>query len=197
MRKILYWVHSSLDGYINGPNGEFDWPAVGPELFEYSYGLNDRVDTFLYGRVVWDLMSGYWPHAESMSDDEHDLKFAPVWRATPKIVFSRTLGEAGWGARVINGNVADEVTALKQQPGKDLLLTGGSGLAATLTDLGLIDEYHITIHPVVLGGGKPLFPAPADCLNLRLTESRTFDGKSVLLRYEPAERDEQTGDDGR
>lgn len=186
MRKIIYWVHSSLDGHIDGPNGEFDWTVLGPELSAYSLGVNERVDTFLYGRVVWDMMSGFWPHAESMSEDEHDLTFAPIWRATPKIVFSRTPRAADWNTRVISGNIADEVVALKRQPGKDMLLTGGSGLAASLTELGLIDEYHVVVHPVVLGGGKPLFLPPKDRLNLRLIESRTFDSQTVLLRYQLA-----------
>ncbi|WP_248960040.1 dihydrofolate reductase family protein [Sphaerisporangium perillae] len=188
MRKIIHWVHASIDGCIEGPNGEFDWPVLGPELSAYSQSLNDRVDTFLYGRVVWEMMSGFWPHAESMSDDEHDLAFAPIWRKTPKIVFSRTLEKADWDTRVIGGNIAEEVTALKQAPGKDLLLTGGSSLAAALTGLGLIDEYHIVVHPVVLGGGKPLFPAAKDRLAMRLVDSRTFDSRTALLRYERAEQ---------
>jgi dihydrofolate reductase len=188
MRKILYWVHQSVDGFIEGPNGEFDWPALGPELSAYSRALNDRVDTFLYGRRVWDMMSAFWPHAESMSTDEHDLQFAPVWRATPKIVFSRTLEKADWNTRVIGENLAEELTALKQQPGKDMLLTGGSNLPTTLTRLGLIDEYHIVVHPVVLGGGKPLFQELKDRINLQLVESRTFDSRTVLLRYQRAEQ---------
>jgi dihydrofolate reductase len=183
MRKVIYLVHASLDGHIEGPNGEFDWPVMGPELSACSLDLHDRVDTFLYGRVVWEMMSGFWPHAESMSNDEHDLKFAPIWRATPKIVFSRTLAKADWNASVISENLADEVTALKQRPGKDLLLTGGSSLAASLTELGLIDEYHIVVHPVVLGGGKRLFLEPKHRINLRLIESRSLDSRTVLLRY--------------
>jgi dihydrofolate reductase len=186
MRKIIYWVHVSVDGHIEGPNGEFDWPALGPELSAYAFDMNEGVDTFLYGRAVWDMMSGFWPHAESMSDDEHDLKFAPIWRATPKIVFSRTLEKADWNARVISENIAEEVTALKQQPGKDLLLTGGSSLAAALTEFGLIDDYRIVVHPVVLGGGKRLFLKPKDRINLQLVESRSFDSRTVLLRYRRA-----------
>jgi dihydrofolate reductase len=189
MRKVIYWVHASIDGHIAGPNGEFDWPAIGPELTAYSEGLHERVDTFLFGRVVWDMMSGFWPNAESMSSDEHDLKFAPIWRQTPKIVFSRTLEKADWNTRVISENIAEELTALKQEPGKDMLLTGGSKLAATLTDLGQIDEYHIAVHPVVLGGGTPLFPKPKDRVNMRLVQSRAFDGRSVLLHYERADQD--------
>jgi dihydrofolate reductase len=187
MRRIIYWVHSSLDGHIDGPNGEFDWPALGPELSAYSDALNNRVDTFLYGRVVWELMSGFWPHAESMSTDEHDLKFAPIWRKTPKIVFSRTMESVDWDACLISKNIAEEVAALKRQPGQDMLLTGGSILAATLTELGLIDEHHVIVHPVVLGGGKPLLNV-ADRIDLRLTESRTFDARTVLLRYECPEQ---------
>lgn len=186
MRKLIYWVHTSLDGHIEGPNGEFDWPALGPELSAYSHTLTERVDCFLYGRAVWDMMSGFWPNAESMSTDEHDLHFAPIWRATPKIVFSRTLERADWNTRVISGDLADEVTALKEQPGNDLLLSGGSQLAASLTKLGLIDDYLVIVHPVVLGGGKPLFLPPKDRVNLRLVDTRTFDSRTVLLHYQLA-----------
>jgi dihydrofolate reductase len=188
MRKLIHFVHTSVDGYIEGPNGEFDWPTLGPELSAYSYELNDRVDTFVYGRAVWDMMSGFWPNAESMSDDPHDLRFAPIWRATPKIVFSRTLREAGWNTRVLGTDLATEVTALKQEDGKDLLLTGGSELPAALTRLGLIDEFHIVVHPVVLGGGKSLFLPPEKRLTLELAESRTFDSRTVLLRYARTEQ---------
>ncbi|SIQ34574.1 dihydrofolate reductase family protein [Micromonospora avicenniae] len=186
MRKIVYWVHQSVDGYIQGPNGEFDWPEMGPELSAYSMQLCTPAGAFLYGRKVWELMSFYWPRAESMSEDPHDLAFAPVWRKTPKIVVSRTLTEAAEGARVVGrGDLAAEITALKEEPGGDLLLTGGSKLASALTALGLIDDYQIVVHPVVLGGGQPVF-LDAERLGLRLTETRTFDSRSVLLRYQRA-----------
>lgn len=181
MRKIIYWVHTSVDGYIAGPNGEFDWPMLTPELTEYSYAVHDRVDTFLYGRVVWELMSSYWPTADQISDDPHDVRFAPMWRAMPKVVFSRTLEEAGWGARVV-ADVKDEVTALKAHEGKDMLLTGGAGVAAALAELDLIDEYQVIVHPVVLGGGKRVFPDAAR-FGLRLAESRVFDDRAVLMNY--------------
>ena len=82
MRKIIYWVHASVDGFIDGPNGEFDWLAMGPELSAYSEGLDRRVDTLLFGRAVWQMMVGFWPTAETMSDDPHVAAFAPFWRAT-------------------------------------------------------------------------------------------------------------------
>lgn len=88
MRKLVYAVHTSLDGRIEGPNGEFDWAEMGPELSAHSQELTDRADTLLYGRRVWDMMSSYWPQAEEISDHPHDLEYAPIWRKTPKIVFS-------------------------------------------------------------------------------------------------------------
>ncbi|MGW5668347.1 dihydrofolate reductase family protein [Micromonospora sp. NPDC003776] len=182
MRKLVYWVHQSVDGFIEGPNGEFDWAAMGPELSGYSFELTDRADAFLYGRNVWGLMSWYWPQVEQISQDPHDLRFAPIWRRTPKIVISRTLDTAEHGARVIGRDLAAEVAELKEQPGGDLLLTGGSGAAAALTGLGLIDEYQVVVHPVVLGGGTPVF-RDKERLALRLVETRGFDGRSVLLRY--------------
>ncbi|WP_405804337.1 dihydrofolate reductase family protein [Streptomyces sp. NBC_00210] len=184
MRKLIHWVHTSLDGHIDGPGGAFDWPVLGPELAAYGDALHERVDTFLYGRVVWEMMSGFWPNAEAISDDPHDLAFAPVWRRTPKIVFSRSLPQPEGEVRVIRGNLAEEVAALKQSPGKDLLLSGGSILPAALTELGLVDEYHIVVHPVVLGGGRRLFLESMDRLTFELVESRTFDSRTVLLRYQ-------------
>ena len=184
MRKIIYWVHASVDGFIDGPNGEFDWPTMGPELSAYSEGLDQRVDTLLFGRPVWQMMVGFWPHAESMSDDPHVVAFAPFWRATPKIVFSRTYPGDEWTSRVISGDLATQVAALKAQPGRDMLLTGGAALAASLTELGLIDEYHIAVHPVALGGGRPLFAAPERRHHLRLVQARTLDGQVVVSHYQ-------------
>ncbi|WP_043641143.1 dihydrofolate reductase family protein [Nonomuraea candida] len=184
MSKLIYWVHTSVDGFIDGPGGAFDWAEMGPELSAYGDEVQARVGTFLYGRNVWEMMAGWWPRAETLSDDPHDLKFAPVWRRTPKIVFSTTLKESEWADRIISGDLAEEVAELKRRSDRDLLLNGGSQVAGALTALGLIDEYHVMVHPVVLGGGRPLFPAQRERLDLRLVESRTFDSRTTLLRYE-------------
>jgi dihydrofolate reductase len=181
MRKVVYWVHTSVDGFIAGPNGEFDWPVMGPELSAYSDTLHERADTFLYGRVVWELMASYWPTADQISDHPHNLRFAAVWRRMPKVVFSTTLTDLDWNARVAT-DVEQEVRALKAQQGGDMVLTGGAQLAATLAGHDLIDEYQVVVHPVVLGGGKQLFPF-AQRFDLALAESRVFDGRSVLLSY--------------
>lgn len=185
MRKIVHFVHTSLDGFIDGPNGEFDWPVMSGELSAYSLDLVGEADAFLYGRIVWDMMSSYWPNAESISDDEHDLAHAPVWRKKPKVVFSRTLEKADWNTRVIGANLAEEVVALKAEPGRDMILMGGSALPGVLAEAGLIDEYQVVVHPVVLGGGKPLLGHPARRIGLDLVESRVFDGRTTLLRYRP------------
>src|SRR4051812_23282940 len=185
MRKIIYLVHTSVDGFIDGPNGEFDWPVMGPELSAYSEALDRTVDTLLFGRPVWQMMVGFWPEAESFSDDPHVARFAPFWRATPKIVFSHDYPGDAWTSRVIGGDLGAEVAALKAEPGADLLLTGGSSLAAALAELGLVDEFHVAVHPVVLGGGRQLFAAPKQRLNLRAVESRLLDGQVVVTSYAP------------
>ena len=183
MRKIIYWVHVSVDGFVAGPNGEFDWASMGPELSAYSEALDGRVDTLLFGRPVWEMMVGFWPIAESVADDPHTARFAPFWRATPKIVFSRTYQGDEWTSRVISTNLAEEVAALKARDAGDVLLTGGAALAAALTELRLIDDYHIAVHPVVLGGGRRLFAEPDQRTNLRLVDSRTVDGNVVVNHY--------------
>lgn len=183
MRKVIYWVHTSVDGYISGPNGEFDWPELTPELSAYSDTMTDRVDTFLYGRVVWDLMSSYWPTADQVSDHPHSLKFAPIWRKMPKVVFSRTLTKAAWNTTV-TATAEPYVRALKAKQGKDILLTGGAALAATLAEANLIDEYQLVVHPVILGAGKRVFPVQTRH-NLTLTTTHPFDNRAVLLTYTP------------
>ena len=186
MREIIYMVHTSLDGCIEGPNGEFDWPLMGPELSAYSQELTARAGEFGYGRKVWEMMSSFWPTAESVSDHPHDIAFAPVWRETPKVVFSRTLEKADWNTRVLSGDLATEVAALKAEDTKDLVVMGGAELSGELSRLGLIDEYLVFVHPVVLGGSKRPFAEGAERLGLTLVESRVIDGQVVMLRHRRA-----------
>jgi dihydrofolate reductase len=175
---ITNLVHQSVDGFICGPNGEFDWPVFGAEMSAYANEASDRASAFLYGRGVWELMSYYWPTADEKSTDPHDVRFAKTWREKPKIVVSTKLTEADWNTTVVAG--PDELAAL---PG-DKIMFGGSELAASLTGRGMIGEYLVFVHPVVLGGGKPTFLNPADRVNFDLAESRVLDDKVVLLRYQ-------------
>ncbi|MFI1097768.1 dihydrofolate reductase family protein [Streptomyces sp. NPDC020917] len=183
MRKIIYLVHISVDGFISGPAGEFDWPRMGPELSAYVDELDEGVDTFLYGRVVWQMMAAFWPHAEDVADDPHVRKFAPRWRAMRKVVVSRTLPQPDDDVRVLRGEAIEEVAALKAEPGRDILLTGGTELASHLAAAGLLDEWVIAVHPVVLGGGPRLFTHQKERAGLDLVDTRTLDGRVAVLRY--------------
>jgi dihydrofolate reductase len=184
MRKIIHAVHISLDGYINGPGGAFDWPELGPELARYAYDLEERTDAIIYGRIVWEMMASYWPTADADSPDEHDRIYAPRWRKAQKMVISRTLRDPGWDARVLGrDDLGAEVAALKAEPGGDLLLMGGAVAAGALTELGLVDEHHVAVHPVVLGGGQPLFAPGIDRIGLELIGSTTCDERTVVLKY--------------
>jgi dihydrofolate reductase len=180
MPKLIHFVHQSTDGYIAGPNGEFDWPVMGPELSDHAQASEATTEAFLYGRVVWEMMVGFWPKAEEISDHPHTTRYAPIWREKPKVVVSRTLTSADWNTTVVSS--VEDVAALKASLSGDLILFGGSSLAGALTAAGLIDEYQIFVHPVVLGGGKPVFE-PTPRFGLDLVESRVLDNAVVQLRY--------------
>jgi dihydrofolate reductase len=144
--------------------------------------------SFLNGRVMYELMAGFWPTADKdPSSTKPMVEFARIWRNMPKIVFSRTLERADWNATVVRDVVADEIMKLKAQPGGDMAL-GGADIAAAFMRHELIDEYRLYVHPVVIGQGKPLFPASAARINLQLAETRTFGNGVVLLRYQRAQR---------
>lgn len=181
MGKLTHFVHQSLDGFIHGPNGEFDWPVMGPEMSEFSTRTTDGA-VFLYGRVVWDVMSSFWPNAEQYSDHPHTTAYAPIWRKADKVVVSRTLESADWNTRVIRDDVVAELTAIKDS-GRDLVLFGGSDLAAFLTEHGVVDEYRVFVHPVILGGGKPAFQPASHRTRIELAGSHVLDGQVVMLHH--------------
>jgi dihydrofolate reductase len=186
MRKLIYSMGVSLDGFIAGPNGEIDWSAPDEELHRFHNQQAREVDAHLYGRRLYEVMI-FWETAdENPSAPEHVLEFARIWKDTPKIVFSKTLESVGGNARLVRDGVAEEVARLKEQPGKDLAV-GGAGLASTFIKLGLIDEYRLFVSPVVLGRGTPYFPALEERINLKLVETRTFGSRVVYVRYERAE----------
>ncbi len=184
MRKVIYSMNVSLDGFIEGPNRELDWSTPDEELHRFWNDQAREMGTFLYGRRLYELMAEYWPTADANpSAPEHVVEFARIWRDMPKIVFSTTLEKVDWNSRLVRGNIAEEVTKLKAQPGKDMDV-GGPTLASTFMRLGLIDEYRPVVHPVVLGGGTPFFPALDNPISLRLVETRTFGSGVVYLRYQ-------------
>jgi dihydrofolate reductase len=186
MRKIIFMMSVSLDGYFCGPDRELDWQFVDEELHGHFNDWMRTAGAFLDGRVTYELMVEYWPTADADPAASPTVaEFAGIWRDMPKIVYSRTLERADWNTTVVHDVVVDEVTALKAEPGGDIVL-GGADLAATFAGHDLIDEYRIYVQPVLLGRGRPLFPLTETKLDLRLTESKTFSNGVVLLRYERA-----------
>jgi dihydrofolate reductase len=181
-RKVIYSMGVSLDGYIAGSGGEIDWSAPDDELHRFHNEQTRELSAHFCGRRLYEVML-YWETAETNpSAGETELEFARIWRALPKIVFSRTLETVEGNATLASEGVAEEVAKLKDQPGKDLAV-GGAGLAAAFIKLGLVDEYRLFVSPVVLGGGTPFFPSLEDRINLELVESRTFGSRVVYLRY--------------
>ncbi|MCU1554464.1 MAG: uncharacterized protein JWM13_1950 [Arthrobacter sp.] len=183
MRKLVLMMQVSLDGYFEGPDHDLSWHLVDDELHSHFNDELRSMGAFLDGRVTYELMAGFWPTADSDPANTGPMSdFAGIWRDMPKLVYSRTLASAGWNTTVVRDVAVDEVLALKAQPGGDLAL-GGADLAATFRDLGLIDEYRIYVHPVLIGRGKPLFQPTDASDQLRLVENRAFGNGVVLLRY--------------
>lgn len=183
MRKLILMMSVSLDGYMEGPDRKLDWQLVDDELHTHFNRELAAMGAFLDGRVTYELMASFWPTADQDPASPAPIReFAAIWRDKPKIVYSRTLDRAGWNTRIVREVVPEEVSALKAQPGGDLVL-GGAKLAATFMRLDLIDEYRIYVHPVAIGAGTPLFPPGERTTKLRLAGTRTFESGVVLLRY--------------
>jgi dihydrofolate reductase len=185
VRKLIYSMGTSLDGFIAGPGGEIDWSAPDDELHRFHNEQTLELGAHLCGRRLYEEML-YWETAdEAPSISETEREFARIWQELPKIVFSRTLEEVTGNARLATDGVAEEVTRLKEQPGKNLAV-GGAGLASTCIELGLVDEYRLFVSPVLLGAGTPFFPALHERVGLELIETRTFGSRLVYVRYRRA-----------
>ncbi len=183
MRKIILALQVSLDGYVEGPDRDIDWHMVDDELHSHFNEWLGTMGAFLEGRVTHELMAGFWPTADQDPSSTRPVaEFAAIWREMPKIVYSRTLEHAGWNSTVAREVVPEDVLELKAQAGGDLAL-GGADLADSFRRLGLIDEYWIYVHPVLLGRGTPLFKPSDSRTPLVHAETRTFGNGVVLLRY--------------
>ena len=187
MRKVIYAMSVSLDGFIEAPDGDLSWSYPDEELHKHFNDQESMIDVHFYGRRLYENMAAFWPMAdENPSAPAHEIEYARIWKSMPKIVFSRTLDQVGWNSRLVRENIAEEVNKLKAQPGKDLSVAGAE-IASAFMQLGLIDEYRLYVHPVILGGGKPMFRQLTDEINLQLVETRTFGSGVVLLRYQLTE----------
>jgi dihydrofolate reductase len=182
MRKLVYSMGVSLDGFIAGPGGEIDWSAPGEELHRFHNEQMRDIGVHFCGRRLYEVMV-YWETAhEQPGIGEIELEFARLWQETPKIVFSRTLDTVVGNARLATGSPAEELAALKAEAGKDIAV-GGAGLAAAFVELDLVDEYGLFVSPVVLGAGTPYLPAAGGRLAMNLVQTRTFESRVVYLRY--------------
>ncbi|MBI0583552.1 MAG: dihydrofolate reductase [Methanomassiliicoccus sp.] len=191
MRKMSLAMQISLDGYAAGPNDEMDWlPPFNDELswksaHEEMWSNLSTVDTMVLGRKTYQIWESYWP-AVGMNpkSNDSDRRFSRLAEETDKVVLSNTLNEAKWkNTRLIGGNVKEELQKLKEGSGKDIAVVGGAGMARSVIGTGLIDEYMITVHPVLLGKGKPLFGDLVNPYRLKLVRTRDLGAGSVLLHY--------------
>ena len=186
MRSVTYSMSASLDGYIVGPDGGFDWPGFDAEVFRFWIDEIRAVGVHLMGRRLYETML-YWETADQdRSLDDSEIEWAALWKPLPKVVFSTTLSAVQGHGRLVSGGLAEEIERLRAEPGEGEIAIGGATLAAEVAALGLIDEYRVMVYPVLVGGGIPFFPQRERRVDLELVETRTFSSRVVYLRYRVA-----------
>ncbi|MHA4818677.1 dihydrofolate reductase family protein [Streptomyces aculeolatus] len=186
MRKLTFAMNMSLDGYIAAAGDDLGWSVASGELFQWWSDRVDATSLALYGRKLWQAMSSHWPTADKQPGAiPAAIEFAGRWRKMPKVVFSSTASTVNWNTRLVTGDAVTEITRLKADDSSGGPMDiGGATLAAAAMRAGLIDEYTIVTHPVLVGGGTPFFTALDSWVNLRLVETRMFPDGVVLTRYE-------------
>jgi len=188
MRKLVLFLHASLDGFVEGPNGEMDigWVSYDADLEKHSKEILSTADTVIWGRGTYQMMHSYWTSVPSdPTASEHERNHAEWIEKTAKIVFSTTLEKVEWNnSRLVKEDVEEEIKNLKQQPGKDMVILGSPRLAHYLMQLDLIDEYKFTVSPVLIGSGLPLVQGLKEKINLKLIENKTFDSGAIALVYQ-------------
>jgi dihydrofolate reductase len=178
-------MHISLDGFVAGPNGEMDWIYVSDEMFDYAGQRTREADAALYGRVTYQMMQSYWPTAaEKPAASRHDVEHSKWYNSVNKIVVSRTLkGTSLPKTTIIEGDVAANVSKIKQTSGKDILLLGSPSIARILISAQLVDDYWLFVNPILLGNGLPLFSQIKERTSLNPVENKGLSGGVVLLHY--------------
>lgn len=181
MRDLTYSLTASLDGYVIGPDGRFDWAAPAPDVFALATDEVRGLGVHLMGRRLYETML-YWEDVDVATLDDAEREFARLWNALPKVVFSRTLTRVRGGARLATADLATEVARLREQADGDLAI-GGADLAAQAASLDLIDEYRLRLLPVLVGGGTPYFAHDARLVRLERVETRECGGGVVYVRH--------------
>jgi len=186
MRNLIFFMHTSLDGFVAGPNGEMNWIKVNEEIFDLVGTLTEKADAALYGRTTYGMMQGYWPTAGDEPDaSKHDKEHSAWYNSVSKIVLSKTMSAEGLDkTTVIGGHLADNVNKIKKQDGKNILVFGSPRACHSLLAEGLVDEFWVLVNPVVLGQGIPLFKDVKQMMQLKLVETKPFSCGVVALHYE-------------
>ena len=187
MRKLIVSMNVTLDGYMSGPDCELDWhfSSWNNEMAREAAEQLNRADTIILGRVTYHAMAKYWPRqAMNLLCPREDMLFADMMNTHTKIVFSKTLEWPEWrNTRLVSSNISTAVSALKQQPGKDIIIYGSGKVVTALTRLGLVDEYQVWVHPVILGRGKLLFRELEQSIAMKLFSTKVFNSGVVMLTY--------------
>lgn len=185
MRKIISFMHISLDGFVAGLNGEMDWIKVDEEIFDYGSKRINEGDTALYGRVTFQMMENYWPTAaDKPNATKHDKEHSKWYSKVHKIVLSKTLDAAGFtNTTIISENLSDKINEIKQQAGKEILLFGSPAATHSLIQQNLIDGYWLFVNPIVLGKGIPLFVDIKEKIKLKLLTTKQFTCGVTELNY--------------
>ncbi|MFL5730438.1 MAG: dihydrofolate reductase family protein [Cytophagaceae bacterium] len=185
MRKIISFMHISLDGFVAGPNGEMNWINVDQEIFDYVGKRISEGDTALYGRVTYEMMENYWPTAgDKPNASKHDIEHSTWYNKVRKVVLSKTMKEAGLtNTKIISDNLSKEINEIKQSGSKDILLFGSPTATHSLIQQNLIDGYWLFVNPVILGQGIPLFTGIKDKVKLKLVTTHQFACGVTELNY--------------
>ena len=186
MRKVVSFMHISLDGYVTNAKGEMSWINIDQEMFDLAKDRTMAADIALYGRVTYELMEAYWPTAADQPNaTQHDIEHSAWYKSVSKIVPSRTMkGSVPKNTTIISENLADEIRKLKKEDGKEIIMFGSPTIVHELTAENLIDDYWLFVNPILLGGGNSLFKAFNQSIYLKLISSQVFSSGVVCLHYE-------------
>ncbi|HEX6429240.1 MAG TPA: dihydrofolate reductase family protein [Niastella sp.] len=187
MRKVIVSINVTLDGFMAGPQCELDWhfKSWNEEMARATAEQLSKADTILLGGITYRGMAQYWnTNPVNMIRPREDLDFASMLNSYPKVVFSKSMSTVTWNnARLAKRDISEEVNELKHRNGKDMIVYGSGKIVAALTKLGLVDEFRMWVHPVVIGCGKPVFKELTHILDLELYKTETFSSGVVILFY--------------
>jgi dihydrofolate reductase len=184
VRTLVSFIVTSLDGFYEGPNGEFDWLVPDEEFNDFAVRQLDQADMLGFGRATYEHMAAYWPTEQAQMNDP---SITSRMNTKPKVVFSTSLEHAAWAnTTVVVGEAVEQIETMKTAPDGELLVIGSANLTAKFATAGVLDELRIMVCPIVLGSGRPLFEDLKDRISLKLLRLRQFESGNVLLTYRPS-----------